>query len=108
MNGQQEIQRHFPRIKNVLLVEISRFDEKGFRADMATGRTFDISYGGLRLAPNDRLSVGQPLRLEVNGLGPLSGTVVRVADDYCGLRLDLEEDECERVKSFVDQLRDAA
>lgn len=42
-------QRHFPRIKNVLLVEISRFDEKGFRADLATGRTLDISYGGLRL-----------------------------------------------------------
>jgi len=42
-------QRHFPRIKNVLLVEISSFDEKGFRADLATGRTLDISYGGLRL-----------------------------------------------------------
>ncbi len=47
--GQGRSQRHFPRIRNVLLVEISRFDERGFRADMAHGRTLDLSYGGLRL-----------------------------------------------------------
>lgn len=45
-NGRQ---RDFPRVKDLHLVEISRFDERGFRADMATGRTLDISYGGLRL-----------------------------------------------------------
>ncbi len=49
MNATEEEHRDFPRIKNLLLVEISQFDEKGFRADMATGRTLDISYGGLRL-----------------------------------------------------------
>ncbi len=48
-DGQGGSQRHFPRIRNVLLVEISRFDERGFRADMAHGRTLDLSYGGLRL-----------------------------------------------------------
>lgn len=49
IDGTEGSQRHFPRIKDILLVEISRFDEKGFRADLATGRTLDISYGGLRL-----------------------------------------------------------
>ena len=58
MTGANGSHRHFPRIKNILLVEISRFDEKGFRADMATGRTLDISYGGLRL----ELSHPLPLR----------------------------------------------
>ena len=42
-------QRHFPRVRHLHLVEISQFDEAGFRADLATGRTLDLSYGGLRL-----------------------------------------------------------
>ena len=41
--------RDYPRIKKLNLVQISRFDEEGFRADLSTGRTLDISHGGLRL-----------------------------------------------------------
>ena len=50
-------QRHFPRVRQLHLVEVSRFDEAGFRADLATGRTLDLSYGGLRL------ELGHPLPL---------------------------------------------
>ena len=58
----RENKRHFPRIRHLHLVEISRFDEEGFRADLATGRTLDLSYGGLRL----ELSHPLPLRSVVS------------------------------------------
>ena len=48
-NESFETPRHFPRVKQLQLVEVSQFDEEGFRADLATGRTLDLSYGGLRL-----------------------------------------------------------
>ena len=38
-----------PRIEKIHLVQVSRFDEEGFRADLATGRTTNISRGGIRL-----------------------------------------------------------
>ncbi len=41
--------RDHPRINKLNLVQISRFDEEGFRADLTTGRSLDISHGGLRL-----------------------------------------------------------
>ncbi len=41
--------RSHPRIEKIHLVQLSRFDEEGFRADLATGRTLNISHGGLRL-----------------------------------------------------------
>lgn len=37
------------RVDKVQLVQLNRFDEEGFRADLATGRTLNISRGGLRL-----------------------------------------------------------
>ena len=54
------------------------------------------------------MRVGQTIQLEIEGLGPIGGSVVRLDDKYCGLRLDLREDEIESLKVFVDQLRDAA
>ena len=41
--------RSSPRIAKVHLVQVNRFDEEGFRADLATGRTLNISSGGVRL-----------------------------------------------------------
>ncbi len=38
-----------PRIEKVHLVQVNRFDEEGFRADLATGRTLNISRGGVRI-----------------------------------------------------------
>ena len=44
-----ENRRREPRLRRVHLVQISHFDEEGFRDDLATGRTLDISQGGVRL-----------------------------------------------------------
>ena len=60
MNEVREERRHEPRIRKLNLVQVSRFDEEGFRADLATGRTLDISHSGLRL----ELSHPLPLVLE--------------------------------------------
>jgi len=54
--------RNHPRIEKCQLVQVSRFDEEGFRADLATGRTLNISRGGLRL----ELVHPLPLRSEVS------------------------------------------
>jgi hypothetical protein len=45
----EEQSRAYPRIRKLNLVQVSRFDEEGFRADLATGRTLDLSRGGMRL-----------------------------------------------------------
>lgn len=37
------------RIDQIRLVQVSRFDEEGFRADLATGRTLNLSRGGIRI-----------------------------------------------------------
>ncbi len=54
--------RASPRIEKVQLVQISRFDEEGFRADLTTGRTLNISRGGVRL----ELHHSVPLRTVVS------------------------------------------
>lgn len=46
---QYSIQRRGARVERVTLVSVSRVDEEGFRADLATGRTLNISTGGIRL-----------------------------------------------------------
>ena len=57
-----EDRRTSPRLERINLVQVNRFDEEGFRADMATGRTINISTGGLRLELHHPL----PLRSEVS------------------------------------------
>ncbi len=97
MNGLKRIQRDFPRIKNVQLVEVSRFDEKGLRADLATGRTLDISYGGLRLELYHPLPlrsiIGMTLALG-EGLVQVQGKVVyleRIEDDRCAMGIQFTD-----------------
>ncbi len=90
-------QRHFPRIKNVLLVEISRFDEKGFRADLATGRTLDISYGGLRLELYHPLPLRSIVVLTLalgDGLVQVKGKVVyleNIEDNRCAMGIQFTD-----------------
>ncbi len=54
--------RTSPRINKVHLVQVSRFDEEGFRADLTTGRTLNISRGGVRLELHNSV----PLRTVVS------------------------------------------
>ena len=97
MNGPDGSHRHFPRIQNILLVEISRFDEKGFRADMATGRTLDISYGGLRLELNHPLPLRSVVVLTLalgTGLAQVKGSVVyleQLDDGRCAMGIQFTD-----------------
>ncbi len=97
MNGSDGRHRHFPRIRNVLLVEISQFDERGFRADMATGRTLDISYGGLRLELNHPLPLRSTVALTLalgEGLVQVQGKVVylqQVEGDRCAMGIQFTD-----------------
>ncbi len=90
-------QRHFPRIRNVLLVEISRFDEQGFRADLATGRTLDLSYGGLRLELNHPLPLRSVVALTLalgESLVQVRGKVVylqQVEGNRCAMGIQFTE-----------------
>ena len=68
----------------------------------------DISYGGVRLAPNNRMHVGQALQLEIEGLGPIGAIVVRLDEQYSGLRLDPEAEQAESLKALIDQMDAAA
>lgn len=56
-----EDRRNHPRIDRIQLAQMSRFDENGARADLATGRTLNISRGGIRL----ELHYALPLRSRV-------------------------------------------
>jgi c-di-GMP-binding flagellar brake protein YcgR len=91
MQGTYSRQRDFPRVKNLLLAEISRFDERGVRADLATGRTLDISYGGLRLELCKPLPVRSNVRLTLavgERLVQIKGRTVylqKIEDDRCAM-----------------------
>lgn len=67
------------RLDKINLVQVSRFDEEGFRADLKTGRTLNISRGGMRLELYHplplRTTVSLNLVLEERILD-ISGTVV--------------------------------
>ena len=108
IGGTEEGQRHFPRIKNVLLVEISRFDEKGFRADMATGRTLDISYGGLRLELYHPLPLRSIVVLTLalgEGLVQIKGKVVyleKLEDNRCAMGIQFT-DVAPRSRRMLDE-----
>lgn len=93
--------RASPRIEKVHLVQVSRFDEEGFRSDLTTGRTLNISCGGVRL----ELHHSVPLRTVVSlnlVLGEqildVNGVVVylEVLDgDRCGLGIEFTDLDAE-------------
>ena len=95
--GHGGTKRHFPRIKNVLLAEVSRFDEEGLRADLATGRTLDISYGGLRLELYHPLPLRSIVLLTLaitSGLVQVKGRVVylqQIEGDRCAMGIQFTD-----------------
>lgn len=103
-------ERRYPRIKKINLVQVSRFDEEGFRADLATGRTLNISRGGVRIELHHPL----PLRSVVGinmALGDqileVSGTVVylEVLDqDRCAMGIEFKELSADAVKVIEEYL----
>lgn len=88
--------RAHPRVKALNLVQISRFDEEGFRADLATGRTLDLSRGGMRLELHHHLPlrsiVGLTLALD-NEIVEVRGRVVHleeIDDERCAMGIQFE------------------
>ncbi len=101
-NGNQE-RRIDPRIKTFTLVQISRFDEEGFRADLATGRTLDISSGGLRLELHHPL----PLRSVVGLTLALGNELIQVRGKVVYLE-EIDEFRCAMGIEFADLDDDGA
>ena len=101
-------QRHFPRVRNLLLAEISRFDKKGLRADLATARTLDISYGGLRLELGAPLPVPSSVVLTLalgERLVRIKGKTVylqKVDDDLCAMGVRFT-DVAPRARRLLDE-----
>ncbi len=95
-NGNQE-RRIDPRIKTLTLVQVSRFDEEGFRADLATGRTLDLSSGGLRLELYHPL----PLRSVVGLTLALGNELVQVRGKVVYLE-EIDEFRCAMGIEFTD------
>lgn len=103
MSQQTANERHHPRIENLNLVQISRFDEEGFRADLATGRTLDISEGGIRLELYHPL----PLRTVVSLTLALDNELLDVKGRVVYLE-EIDDDRCAMGIQFVEVDADAA
>ena len=89
MSGSGSTRRIDPRVEKIQLVQISRFDEEGFRADLATGRTINISRGGLRLELHHPL----PLRSEVEIDLALNDELIHVSGTVVYLEV-IDEEKC--------------
>lgn len=80
MSEESEDERRIDtRVDKINLVQISRFDEEGFRADLATGRTLNISRGGLRLELHHPLPLRSIVTMDLllgEELVQIEGTVV--------------------------------
>ena len=112
-----EERRTSPRIEKVHLVQVNRFDEEGFRADLTTGRTLNISNGGVRL----ELHHPVPLRTVVSlnlvlgeRIVDVSGTVVYLEDldgDRCGMGIefdDMDPETAALIEEFVERFEQQA
>ncbi len=53
------------RVERINLVQVSRFDEDGFDADLTTGRTLNLSRSGLRLELHHALPLRSHVRLDL-------------------------------------------
>ena len=94
--------RHHPRVKNLNLVQIDRHDEEGAQADLATGRTLDISPGGIRLELYHPL----PLRTMVEMSLALDDNLVDVRGKVVYLE-EIDGERCAMGIQFVDMTDEA-
>lgn len=90
-------ERRYLRIEKLNLVQVSRFDEEGARADLATGRTLNISHGGLRLELHHPL----PLRSVVGVTLALNNEILEVRGKIVYLE-EIDEERCAMGIEFID------
>jgi hypothetical protein len=87
--------REFPRYE----IETSaRVDVRGRSFEI---RVFDISESGARLAMRPEFTIGVPLVLAFGGFHPVSGKIVRVADDSVGVCFEPQKLKLEEVRRLV-------
>lgn len=77
-------------------------------ADVVEGVIRDISAGGVALRTDERLEIGQPINLEIEGLKGVAGRVVRSLDDGFVIALDFEDDGGDDFIAEVLRIRDEA
>ncbi len=108
--------RHYPRVKNLKLPQISRHNEEGLQADLATGRTLDISSGGIRLELHHPLPLRTIVEMSLaldNDLVNLRGRVVyleEIDDDCCAMGIqfiDVGANERQLLDRYVKRTRPA-
>ncbi len=58
-------QRESARLRRLQLVQISRYDAQGVQADVATGRTLNLSHGGMRLELSHPLPLRATIQLSI-------------------------------------------
>lgn len=87
------------RVEKLNLVQVSRFDEDGFRGDLTTGRTLNISRGGIRLDLHHALPLRSAVRLDLaigEHLVSVEGIVVyleAVGSDRCAMGIAFQNVE---------------
>ncbi|NJL29943.1 MAG: PilZ domain-containing protein [Thermoanaerobaculia bacterium] len=102
--------RNEPRVGKVQLVQITRFDEEGFHADIATGRTLNVSRGGIRLELHHALPLRSVVNLSVllgEDILEVTGKVVyleAIDDERCAMGVafgDLSPTQVQQIERYL-------
>ena len=105
------------RIEKVHLVQVNRFDAEGFRADLTTGRTLNISRGGVRLELHHPVPLRSVVSLNLvleDKILDVSGVVVYLEaldGDRCSMGVEFTELDPESqatLEEFVERFEEAA
>ena len=97
------------RVERVNLVQVSRFDEDGFRADLTAGRTLNLYRSGLRLELHHALPLRSRIRLDLaigENLVSVEGIVVyleALPDERCAMGISFQHVEPE-VQHLLDSV----
>lgn len=109
--------RHYLRVKNLSLVQVDRHDEEGLPADLATGRTLDISTGGIRLELHHPLPLRTVVEMSLaldNDLVDVQGKVVyleEIDDERCAMGIqfiDVSTEALQLLEQYVEKAAPAA
>lgn len=86
-------------------VEIQKIAQATAEDEIVNGAVGDISVGGVAIRSLEVLAVGQEVNLEVEGMSPVRGRVMRTLDNGFVVSLDLGEDEKDRFLAEVMQIQ---
>ncbi len=108
--------RSTSRVEKVHLVQVNRFDEEGARADLTTGRTLNISRGGVRLELHHPVPLRSVVSLDLilgERILDVEGTLVYLEDldgQRCGVGIkfkDLHPETEALIEAFVERFEEA-